>query len=81
MSGKTGRMRIYNKRMRPERGKRRGWKEKRTKEEKGGEEGRDGGEGRGESATYRTDEGEENRVKPEGGEEKKEEKNRRECPL
>jgi len=37
MSGKTGRMRIYNKRMRPERGKRRGGKEKRTKEEKGGE--------------------------------------------
>jgi len=37
MSGKAGRMKIYNKRKRPERGKRRGWKEKRTKEEKGGE--------------------------------------------
>ena len=37
MSGKYDRMRIYNKRKRPERGKRRGWKEKRAKEEKGGE--------------------------------------------
>ena len=81
MSGKTGRMRIYNKRMRPERGKRRGWKEKRTKEEKGGEEGRDEGEGRGEQATSRTEEGEVKEVKSEGVEEIKEEKNRRECPL
>ena len=71
MSGKACRMRIYNKKKGSERGKRRGWKEKRTKEEKGGEEGRDGGEGREESATSRTDEGEEKRVKPEGGEKKK----------
>ena len=81
MSGNAYRMRIYNKRKRPERGKRRGGKEKRTKEEKGGEEGRDGEQGRGEPATSRTDEGEGKGVKPEGGEEKKEEKNRRECPL
>ena len=37
MSGKTGRMRIYNKKKGSERGKRRGGKEKRAKEEKGGE--------------------------------------------
>ena len=71
MSGKYDRMRIYNKRKRPERGKRRGWKEKRAEEETGGEEGRDRGGGRGEQATFRTDEGEEKGVKPEGGEKKK----------
>ena len=37
MSGNAYRMRIYNKKKRPERGKRRGGKEKRAKEEKGGE--------------------------------------------
>jgi len=36
MNGKAGRMRIYNKRKGSERGKRRGGKEKRAKEEKGG---------------------------------------------
>jgi hypothetical protein len=36
MSGKACRMRIYNKKKGSERGKRRGWKEKRAKEEKGG---------------------------------------------
>ena len=71
-------MRIYNKRKRPERGKRRGGKEKRAKEEKGGEEGRDGGGGREEPATSRTEEGEGKEVKPEGVEEEKKEKNRKE---
>jgi hypothetical protein len=50
MSGKAGRMKIYNKRKRPERGKRRGWKEKRAKEEKGGEGRSEEMEGAGEGS-------------------------------
>ena len=59
MNGKAGRMRIYNKRKGSERGKRRGGKETRAKEEKGVDEGRDGGVVREEPATSRTEEGEE----------------------